>query len=176
MILVLTGPIHSGKTSLLESLVRELRKQGIGLEGFLSPAVLKDGELAGYDLFDLKEEKTLPYIRKEGSANGEKVGPYFFIPEALETARKMILRRREQDFLIIDEAGPLEIHGGGIWPALHDALSSSSLHCLLVVRRNILDAFRDLLKPVPLKIFDVENPGALGLLLEEIRELRNFEK
>jgi len=175
MILVLTGPVHSGKTSLLENLVRELSEQGVTVDGFLSLAVFQDGEFIGYDLFDLKKQETWPYMRKEGATNWEKVGTYFFIPEALETAKKMILGHREENFLIVDEAGPLEIQKGGIWPALQAALSNPSLRCLLVVRRNILEEYRNLLRPIPLKIVDIEDPGAFSLLREEIKKSGRVE-
>lgn len=173
MIFVLTGPVHSGKTSLLRKLVGEWNGQRIGLDGFLSLAVHRDGELVGYDLFDLKRNKRRPYLRKEGAANGEKVGPFFFVPEALEAAKKIILRRRRENLLIIDEAGPLEIQGSGIWPALQSVLPDPALRCLLVVRRSALAEFRDRLKVVPFQVFDVEDRDTPGLLREKIGSRRH---
>jgi nucleoside-triphosphatase THEP1 len=175
MIFVLTGPVHSGKTSLLRKLVGEWNGQRIGLDGFLSLAVHKDGELIGYDLFDLKRKKTLPYLRKEDAADREKVGLFFFIPEALEAAKRMLLRRRQKDFLIIDEAGPLEIRGGGIWPALQTVLSNPALRCLLVVRRSAIAEFRDRLKAVPFQVFDIENRDTPALLREKIQKSLSVE-
>jgi nucleoside-triphosphatase THEP1 len=175
MIFVLTGPVHSGKTSLLRKLIREWSGRKLGLDGFLSLAVHKDGELIGYDLFDLKRKKTLPYLRKEGAADREKVGLFFFIPEALEAAKRMLLRRRQKDFLIIDEAGPLEIQGGGIWPALQTVLSNPALRCLLVVRRSALAEFRDRLKAVPFQVFDIEDRDTPALLREKIQKSLSVE-
>jgi nucleoside-triphosphatase THEP1 len=170
MILVLTGPVHSGKTTLLRKLVPGLRDQKIAVDGYLSVAVFKDRELIGYDLFDLKEEKASPFLRKKGKAHWERAGPYFFAPQALEKAKRKILRRRRKDFLVVDEVGPLEIRGGGIWPELQAILSNPSLRCLLVARRNILEEFRNLLKPVAPKIFDIESPDVFRLLREEIQK------
>ena len=170
MILILSGPVRSGKTSFLGKLVRELRRQAVGFDGFLSVSVLKDGELIGYDLHDLNGDKASPYIRKEGAVAWEKVGPYFFIPEALEMAKQIILSHRKDNFLIVDEVGPLEIRGGGIWPALRVALSKPSLRCLLVVRSNVLREFRKLLGPAPLKIINVEDANAFGSFRQEILE------
>jgi nucleoside-triphosphatase THEP1 len=175
MILVLTGPVHSGKTSLLENLVRELSEQGVTIEGFLSLAVFRDGEHIGYDLLDLKEHKTRPYIRKEGEPNWERVGPHFFIPEGLETAKKMIWHHREDSVLVVDEAGPLELQGRGLWPALRDTLSNPSLRCLLVVRRNVLGEFRKLLGQIPLKVIHIEDMDAPGLFRNEILKSASAE-
>jgi nucleoside-triphosphatase THEP1 len=169
MIFVLTGPVHSGKTSLLRKLVGEWNRLKIGLGGFLSLAVHRDGKLIGYDLFDLKRKKRLPYLRKEAPANSEKVGAFFFIPEALEAAKKTILGWRRTHLLIIDEAGPREIQGGGIWPALQSILADPALRCLLVVRRSALAEFRDLMKMVPFQVFDIEDRDTPRLLREKVR-------
>ena len=173
MIFVLTGPVHSGKTSLLRKLVREWSEQGIGLDGFLSLAVFENEAHIGYDLFDLMRKKRRPYLRKEGAANREKVGPFFFISEALEAAKKIILRWRRKNLLIIDEVGPLEIQGRGIWPALQSVLPDPALRCLLVVRRSALAEFRDRLKVVPFQVFDVEDRDTPRLLREKIGSTRN---
>ena len=142
----------------------------------MSLAALQNGEILGYDLFDVKEGKVSPFIRKEGAMNWEKFGPHFFVPEALKEAKRKILHCREDNFLIVDEVGPLEILGRGVWPALQVVLSKPSLCCLLVVRRGILEDFRNLLKAVPLKIFDIENPSACGLLRKEIQKAGRAKK
>ncbi len=136
----------------------------------MSKPVFKDGDLIGYDLFDVKEGKASPFIRKQGAMDWQNVGPYFFIPEALEEAKRKILRHREGGLLIVDEVGPLEIQGGGIWPALQAVLSNPSLRCFLVVRRNILEDFRNLMKGIPIKIFDIECQDILASLREEIQK------
>jgi MoaD family protein len=146
-----------------------LEEQGVAVDGFLSPAVFKDGAPVGYDLYDLKEKETRPYIRKEGEKSWEKEGRYFFIPEGLEKAKELIRRHRKEDFLVVDEAGPLEIEGRGLWPALGAMLSDPSLRCLLVVRKNILEEFRKLLDPFSPNIFDIEVPDSLARLRQGIQ-------
>jgi len=140
------------------------------VDGYLSLAVMKNRKIVGYDLFGVKEERASPFIRREGATNWEKVGPYFFVPEALEEAKRKILRHREDEFLIVDEVGPLEIEGRGIWPALQAVLWKPSLRCLLVVRGNIFEDFRNLMKGTPIKIFDIKRQDILGLLSEEIQK------
>jgi nucleoside-triphosphatase THEP1 len=171
MVLLLTGPVHAGKTSLLLDLVGELKREGIRLDGYLSPAEFKNGEPVGYDLFDLKKEEQLPFIRREGRPGWERVGRYFFVPGGLRKAKRKILLRREDNFLIVDEVGPLEIQGGGIWPALQPVLSGRSAGCLLVVRRGVLEEFRGILGRLPLKVFDIVDPDAPGALKKEIRKM-----
>jgi len=45
MIFILTGPVHSGKTTFLKKVVNELKEQNFQIDGFLSEAVLKNQEI-----------------------------------------------------------------------------------------------------------------------------------
>jgi len=168
MILVLTGPVHSGKTSLLEKLVKDLKGRGVRVDGFLSLSVVKGGEILGYDLFDLRSEKVIPFIRKKGQLNWQRIGAYFFIPEALERAQQKVLEISKEDFLVIDEVGPLEIQGRGIWPALSSALKNPSLRCLLVVRHSILRDVLDLIGPDRAEVVYINKNKILPALLRRI--------
>lgn len=176
MILILTGPVHSGKTSFLQKLVLEVKEQGCRVDGYLSIAIFKDKELIGYDLFDLKDEKASPFLRRDGAMSWEKVGPYFFVPKALEQAKRKIINHSSKDFLFVDELGPLEIQGGGIWPALQEIFSRPSLRCLLVVRSNILEDFENLTKGIPSQVFGIESQDNLALLRKEIQKAARIKK
>jgi nucleoside-triphosphatase THEP1 len=159
MLLILTGRIHSGKTTRLRELVSEWRARGIALDGFLSPAVFESGRRVGYDWLDLGTDRCAPFLRRRGEAVWERVGPYFFIPPTLEKAKRKIRTHDRRNLLIVDEIGPLEIRGGGVWPALAGALSGPPLRCLLVVREEILDRFRRVAPVRPERVFTIEESG-----------------
>lgn len=166
--MLLTGPVQSGKTRFLTGIVSELAAHGVGLTGFLSPAAFEDGRHIGYDLRLLGGEKTVPFIRRSGEPGWEKVGPFYLIPEALARARRLIRESRERDLLIVDEVGPLEIDGGGLWSALQTALAGASRRCLLVVRDSCLEALRAKLGDRPAAVFRPADPAARASLLLEI--------
>lgn len=168
MILVLTGPVHSGKTSLLRKLIPQLKAEGVRVGGFLSPAVVKDGKTHGYDLFDLKKERTMPSLRRRGRKDWQRIGPYFFVPAALDAAREIILTHEDGEFLVVDEVGPLELQGQGLWPALSSVLRRPALRCLLVVRRPLLGDIRTLLGRKSLRVFDLEREDISWRLAREI--------
>ncbi|MDH7513377.1 MAG: nucleoside-triphosphatase [Clostridiales bacterium] len=168
MILVLTGPVHSGKTSLLKNLVKELKRRGVRADGFLSLVALKKGETARYDLFDLKTEKAIPFLRKTGKKTWSKIGPYFIIPRALNRAKQKILGCDRKNFLIVDEVGPLEIRGEGLWPALSLALKKPSLGLLLVARHSVLPDVLALIGPNRVSIVDINQNRSLSSLLRTI--------
>ena len=140
MIFILTGPLHSGKTTLFKESVQKFKDQKVHVDGFLSLAAFEDQERIGYDLFDLKKEKSIPILRKIGEESWMKIGPYFFVPSGLEEAQKVISRSRAAEICVVDEVGPLELTGKGFWSALKQVLFPPVTTFLISVRESILDA------------------------------------
>ncbi len=164
MLLVLTGPVHGGKTSLLTRLLPAWRARGLACRGFLSPAA-SDGAGDGYDLLEIGSGARRPYLRTRGEAAAERVGPFAFVPETLERARAILRTAPPDGLLVIDEVGPLELEGGGLGPALREALTARPGPALLVVRAGILDQVAARLLPEAPVVADVGDPGA-GAFLE----------
>jgi nucleoside-triphosphatase THEP1 len=168
MILILTGQVHAGKTTFLKNLLPVLKARGIPASGYLSLAVLEQGRTSGYDLFDISADKSVPFLRREGKAGWEKVGPYFFLPSGLQAAERKILDRPGEGWLIVDEVGPQELAGRGVWPALSAVLSRPDSDCLLVVRRPLLNDLQGFLGKRRGEVFDIEDENILNALLERL--------
>ncbi|MEW5902192.1 MAG: nucleoside-triphosphatase, partial [Acidobacteriota bacterium] len=83
VILILSGPVHSGKTSLLRKLAGEWKEGGIPFDGYLSPAVVVDDRTIGYDWLDLKTGRSLPFLRMAGQADWQKIGSFFLVTKPL---------------------------------------------------------------------------------------------
>lgn len=123
----------------------------------MSLAVTGGDSTSGYDLFDLTEQASVPFIRRKGEKDWETIGPFYFIPQGLNRAKKLILLSSKDSVLIIDEIGPLELKGKGLWPALKQVIFSDWRIFLVVVRRSILSDFLKMLKEKEVEIFDVEH-------------------
>jgi nucleoside-triphosphatase THEP1 len=164
MILLLSGPVHGGKTTFLESSLARWASRGLAPGGFLSVAVTEACGATGYDLLEIKTGRRHPYLRREGKPDAERIGPFFFVLETLDLARTIIREADPRELLVVDEVGPLELLGGGLWPALREALSRPGLRCLLVVRKEILEDFVVAIAPVVPLIFDVRDPNVHKLL------------
>ena len=106
MILFVTGPLHSGKTTFIKQLVSQLTDQGLTAGGYITPAVFGKGKRIGYNLEDLKTGRVYPFIRTEGEPGWQQAGNYFFIPAGLEKAASIITGCCS-DICIVDEIGPL---------------------------------------------------------------------
>jgi nucleoside-triphosphatase THEP1 len=164
MIVVLSGPVHSGKTTLIQKSLSRWASRGLRFGGFLSITVQDGSGLAEYDFLGLKDGRRLPFLRRMGESGWEQIGPYYFVPQTLDLARSLILGADPDEVLIVDEVGPLELARGGLWPALRNVIFKPEFKTLLVAREEILeDLFQLLGTPMPL-IVDVCDPNALRLL------------
>ena len=170
MVYILTGTVHSGKTTLLKQLVRLLKQEGINVRGHLSEAIHQDNKKIGYDLLDLKDGTFFPFLRMEGDDDWERIGPYFFMPFSVRKAETIMLGDPDADVFIVDEVGPLELKGRGLWPALKKSLAQSSAKILIVVRKSILHDMIERIQKVDreVKIFDIQDKNVLSALVETL--------
>ncbi len=167
-IFILTGDVQAGKTTWLKQFVQELRAQSLRHHGFLSEAVMEGGRTVGYNLYDLESRSSAPFLRDKGEDGWERTGPFFFIPSGLARAREIIARRETDSLLIVDEVGPVELLGRGIWPALEQVLFSSGPISLLVIRKSILEDFFNILPRERVRVFELSSADIARRLLDEI--------
>jgi len=165
-LLILTGPVHSGKTSLLDSLSRDAERKSAPFQGYLSPAVWEEGIHIGYDLLFLFDRRSVPFLRKKGPPTWQSVGPYSATPEALEAAQGVIRAGASVPLLIVDEVGPLELEGKGVWPALEEIFVRPPEKMLLTIRDSLVDSFRGRIPGGDsARVFDVGGRFALSKAL-----------
>jgi len=169
MVVALSGPVHRGKTTLLERALPLWKARGLACAGFLSPAVTEaGGRVAGYDLLEIAAGRRLPYLRRQGEAAAERIGPYVFVEATLERARAIVREAGPNGLLVVDEVGPLELMGRGLWPALAEALPKRDGPSLLVVREGLIE---DLARRLgPLVVVDIRRPDVLARLEERVME------
>jgi iron complex transport system ATP-binding protein len=168
MVLVLSGPVHGGKTTFLERRLPLWAGRGLACSGFLSPAVSGPALGAGYDFFEITTGRRRPYLRTEGAAGAERVGPYVFVPETLERARAILRASGGSGLLVVDEVGPLELAGGGLWPELGPALARRTGATLLVAREGIVADLAERLAPIAPVVFDIKDPEVAERLDETL--------
>jgi nucleoside-triphosphatase THEP1 len=168
MVLVLTGPVHGGKTGFIQGAVAAWTRRGLACAGFLSPAAPDAPGGPGYDLVEIGSGRRHPYLRRQGPSGAERVGPFVFIPETIERARTIIRASRPEELLVVDEIGPLELGGGGLWPVLREALGRQDRTVLLVVREAAVPAFSAALAPLVPVVFDVRDAEDRRLLDERL--------
>jgi nucleoside-triphosphatase THEP1 len=133
-IIILTGDIQTGKTTLLQQFCKGRNDAA----GILTPIV--NGKRVFYDIAGDS------FFNMEADANEETlaVGKYLFSKCAFEQAGNIMLDASKiqiLNYLIIDEIGPLEIkHRQGFYQSLQQILSSPYNYTLIaVVRQSLVD-------------------------------------
>jgi nucleoside-triphosphatase THEP1 len=131
-----TGPTRSGKTTAAGRLAERAAAAGAAVAGLLAAAVGRGGRPDGYDVVDLATGARRPLARaaEDGEAD---VGRFRFDPEGLAFGRAALAAAsaRAADLVIVDEFGPLELQGGGWWPAVDGLLAGGFAGVLLLVVR-----------------------------------------
>ncbi len=152
---IVTGERNGGKTSELKGLIEEKRLEGLSIGGFFSEAMETNGEKYAYYLRRVEAEERLLLAerrisgRGSGAAEGTAMPadggtPKFrFFEEVFEKAASWLEEDalRGRDIICIDELGPVELRGGGHWPALKRLLDYYGGELAVVIRRGFLDSF-----------------------------------
>jgi len=138
--IILTGPIHCGKTTLLESLVASLRSKGLKPAGFLARGLWSEDRRSGFDLIDLGQGTITPLARRRAQAEGPT--PFQFFEPGLQAGARALAPEicAGADLVIVDEVGPLELAGQGWAPFLDPFLQLEGPVHLWVVRSGLVES------------------------------------
>jgi nucleoside-triphosphatase THEP1 len=125
-VIILTGPIQSGKTT---ALVNWSEKRA-DVTGILTPVV--DGRRF---FMEVKSRHLFAMEAKEGETNTLAVGRFLFSQHNFNKAIQLIRNNMHTPgWLVIDEIGPLELNGQGFSEVLKEVLAHRQHPILLVVR------------------------------------------
>jgi nucleoside-triphosphatase THEP1 len=142
MIVVITGPLQVGKTTVCERTLALLRERGMRPAGILTTARFgPDGERTGLDVVDVAtgERRVLAFYRPGGPA----LVDYVFDDRALRWGVSVLQRAVAEgcELLVVDELGWLELWQGEGWAWVLGPLSDPPTvpQALIVVRREVLE-------------------------------------
>jgi nucleoside-triphosphatase THEP1 len=140
-IFILTGATGKGKSSCVQQIVKTLREKNISVGGIYSPKVIdEDGITIGYDLIDIKRKKREEFLRLAGKNNSKDVGKYYILQKGLQLGLNAlnVSDNFDNQLVVIDEVGHLELKDHGWAHKLSYLLKSSNNHLLLVIRESLL--------------------------------------
>ncbi len=115
MFILLTGPVHEGKTTACWKAIAGIRAAGFRVAGFVSPPLLNAaGEKVGIEMMDLATGEHQTFARLAEPDETATVGVYRMNEEVVEWARRTLAAAllANADWIVIDEIGPLELHDG----------------------------------------------------------------
>jgi nucleoside-triphosphatase THEP1 len=131
---IITGPRNSGKTRAAAAFAADSRLKGLRVGGVVSEAEVRRGVKTSYTFVDLSSGERALYAVKHGLA-------FEFLAEGLEFGKRAIRDAVERgaDVVIVDECGPLEMRGGGVWGAVHGLPASVPGIVVIVVREGLVE-------------------------------------
>ena len=156
-VVLITGPIDSGKTTSLERLVEIEKTKGNSPTGIIGRGVFDGEAKIGFDAVDVSAGSSWPLARigKE-IKDGFSVGKFTFSNEALELAQATLLNFRQNGVVFLDEVGPLELAGEGYADCLRTLLDSNIARLYISVRSECLQGFeREFLGSIHVTIVSV---------------------
>jgi nucleoside-triphosphatase len=154
---VVTGPPGCGKTPLVEKVVDCLAGAGQPAAGFVQPAIISGGEKTGFEVRNVATGESAELARKVTQGEGRHGTAYRFRDEGFALAGRALDGAAPGVVLVIDELGPVELRGGGHWPAVERALKTDGLAgVIVVVRRTLVPTLVEALDAVDVIVVDLE--------------------
>ncbi len=133
---LVTGAVDAGKTTFMAAEADRL-KQDFRICGFICRANVYAERKDDYRLTDLVTGEETPFCKR----NAE--GTFDFSDDAVRIFEEKVLKDAENaDYVFIDEAGKLEINGGG-WNSLITELLRRRITLVIAVRDTFVDEFLD---------------------------------
>jgi hypothetical protein len=146
VLILVTGPKDSGKTTLCQRQFELAREAGWDVAGVLSPARLQEGHKLGIETVDLRSgrRRLLAHAREPSSApNGLHTDAWTFDETVMAWGNDVLRAATPCDLLIVDELGPLEFERNRGWTDGLVAVDSGDYrHGLVVIRPQLLPAAR----------------------------------
>lgn len=122
----ITGLPKSGKTTLLQKLVDELKKRGKKVGGFITPAKIEHGTREGFYIEDIETGRTAQLASLSGG--GPKVSKYAVrIKEFESVALPAMSKVDRYDVFVLDEIGRMEMKSRKFVEFLEKVFESKTL-------------------------------------------------
>ena len=180
-VVLLHGPIGSGKTRTCMDLAKRLRPMHQNIGGILNKRVYQESELIGYDCQDLFFGHVYPLARLHRLVHGPdwfNFGElkYAFSSSGFEKANFALIRSSSEpnipSIVFIDEFGRLENAGVGVYPGTQKVVESLKYgnDAIMTCRTDLVENMEELLEGRAQKVFKYE-PGDIEKLWNTIKEL-----
>jgi len=158
-VLVLTGHIGSGKSTVAARLVALARKRGLRCDGLLCSARLDaGGKKVGIDGERIGTGEHRQLAARDVSSDGLRCGVWLFEPGVMEWSLNGLLDAISQcpDLLVVDELGPMELNEGrGLAPVIPELKSGKVPLALVLVRAVLLPALVERLMGCEVRVYRV---------------------
>jgi len=140
-VVIISGDIHQGKTTVAQKVVSILLEQGVRIGGFLAIGEDEEGVRTGFSIKEIETGKTMVLCSVKTDATSTKTGKFYFNDTAIQWGNRLLAPENldNKDLVVIDELGPLELAGKGWAAAIEKICVQNSLPQLWIVRKSIVE-------------------------------------
>ncbi len=158
-ITILTGSVDSGKTTFVKNLINDLRKQKKSLCGIYSDAVISGSRKIGYDIVSISTGDSRKLCRERSGEIQSGQLKFEFNQDGVNFGLNVLnhAMHNQCDYLVIDEAGPLELNEKGWASVLGNILKGFPNNIIVVVRDYLVDEFMEKWHLKETNIFNINN-------------------
>jgi nucleoside-triphosphatase THEP1 len=140
-VVIITGDVHQGKTTIAQKVISDLIDQNVKIAGFLSIGLNENGKRIGFNLLDIASTEQMELCSTKKDENRFKLGQYYFNNEAIAKGLQILDSENlnGKQLVVIDEIGPLELGGRGWSSAIENICKNNTIPQLWVVRKSIIN-------------------------------------
>lgn len=146
MIIVVTGQVGAGKSTVCRKVIDLYRQQGYECGGIISYKDTDNNIIAE----DIRTGIKMILASRNTGYEGLRTGAYYFNPEGLEFGKHLIEKEAGSYLLVVDEIGPLELARAGFSNAITLMNGKKVGNSIVVIRRGLLGDFLPKFKNIPL--------------------------
>ena len=168
MLIVITGAIGIGKTTVCRKFIEIARSQEYCCGGIITYKAPDRGII----IEDIQTGRSKALASITDIYSGPRTKKYFFNPEGIDFGIQAIDKGASLDVLLVDEMGHLELQGEGFVNAIELVKAGRVSNCILVIRKELISAFLHRLDTTP-SVFEVtidnrnQLPEEICLVLSE---------
>lgn len=137
---VVTGPVNSGKTSMLFSLCSRLDSLGISIGGVIQVMPLPGKEKRDWILSDQGTGEVRTLMTVDEKPGWIPFGRFWYDQAVFDWASEtMLSHRKHYDYITVDEIGPLELQEQGLAHAYRKLVHTYRGTVITVIREDLLE-------------------------------------
>jgi nucleoside-triphosphatase THEP1 len=172
-VFIITGSTGQGKTIMVQKTIDVFKENKIHVGGFYSPKVIESDKIIGYDIVNISTNSREIFLRLSGDDELSKIGRFSIFPQGLQKGNEILKPSANvnNEIVIVDEAGSLELQDQGWAIRIQDLLNASNNHILLVVRDIYVEKIIQKLNLKEALIFNISDQDYLKvskLIIENI--------
>jgi len=137
MVIIVSGAIGIGKTTICKKVMKIAQSQGYSCGGIISYKKQYEKIIVK----DIQTGKTKILASTHNIYKGPRTAKYFFNPEGIDFGNKSIDRSISSDITFIDELGYLELQGQGFAKSVEQVAARAFKTSILVIRTELLTSY-----------------------------------